>query len=126
MNLVFWVMHKKYLHVVALLSNRYVINVYSNGLYRYFETFDVISEVDMGERLKMLNMLASCATPEERGKKWVLLKKQYLGALYAVASSQLHYRPETAGETADNLRGMCVYTCTLNIQDKHSMSVMDE
>ena len=36
---------------------------------RYFETFDVVSEVGVGERVKMLDMIAKCATQEERGEE---------------------------------------------------------
>ena len=38
-----------------------------NYFYRYFETFDVVSEVAADDRVKMTQMMAECASQEERG-----------------------------------------------------------
>ena len=36
---------------------------------RYFETFDVVSELQVEERVKMMDMMAKCASQEERGEQ---------------------------------------------------------
>ena len=38
-------------------------------VHRYFETFDVVSEVATEERLKMAGMLGQCSSQEERGEE---------------------------------------------------------
>lgn len=38
-----------------------------NYFYRYFETFDVVSEVAADDRVKMTQMMTECASQEERG-----------------------------------------------------------
>ena len=35
---------------------------------RYFETFDVVSELEVEERVKMMDMMAKCTSQEERGE----------------------------------------------------------
>ena len=35
---------------------------------RYFETFDVVSEVMVDARVKMMEMMTKCASREERGE----------------------------------------------------------
>ena len=41
----------------------------SPTLVRYFETFDVISDVEVGMRAKMMDMFTKCASREERGEE---------------------------------------------------------
>ena len=35
---------------------------------RYFETFDTVSDVEISERLKLLNLLSKCTSPDDIGK----------------------------------------------------------
>ena len=40
--------------------------------YRYFETFDAITDVDVNDRLKMMNLVRKCTSKEEIGRKSAL------------------------------------------------------
>ncbi len=35
--------------------------------YRYFETFDAITDVDVTDRLKMMNLVRKCSSKDEVG-----------------------------------------------------------
>lgn len=50
-----------YVHVRVLF--------YVSMMIRYFETFDAITDVDVNDRLKMMNLVRKCSNKEEVGKE---------------------------------------------------------
>jgi hypothetical protein len=51
-----------------LLQYFFLLNYVSSCYCRYFETFDVVSELEVEERVKMMDMMAKCASQDERDR----------------------------------------------------------